>query len=745
MSAIFGEYLIFPQEQGPDVELVVNGDEFYARYETVTGYTAVYDEGRGLYCYANLLNGQFVSTGTPLSKDPPAGLRRHIKEAPQVRNEKFRLRHASLRPTDPEAAAIRMRTLGPSRGLLEGRRVSEGTVRGLTVLVEFADLQSTVTAAEVATMLNDPNYSANGNFCSVRDYFRLISAGKLDYSNVVVGPIRLSRNQAYYKNQLFVREAMDQVAAQLNNDFAQFDSRGEGVIDALNFMYAGRTLYEGQLWPHNSVTQLRYGDYRSYFYMLTSMGRSRVDLSIGTFCHENGHMLCRFPDMYDYGERDGDFEQSQGIGVYCLMGSGNHLDRGRTPAPVSGYLRDLVGWADNQIVLNNPGVYQCQHGDYATLVKYETDRPNEYFILENRSQMGLDTHLPSSGLAVYHCDWLGSNEWQGGTPDRHYQCGLLQADGHLDLERNRNPGDAGDLFGVHPEVALSHDTVPSSRQWDGADSGLILGEIGAPGSRISFRVGVAALGNIARGETTADLLIPDNRPEGIRSAMTMTSGGRVESVKLRVSITHTYIGDLQVHLLAPSGKSARVHDRAGGSGDDLKTTWESTGNAALAALVGESLKGNWVLTVRDLERRDTGRLNWWSLEIGYAPLGDVAEGSAEPALTIPDADPQGVQNRIAIAARGRLADIQVSVAIRHTYRGDLLVEVVAPSNRSVVLHNRAGGSADDLRASYDASTTPALAALAGEDIQGEWTLRVRDLAALDTGILEAWSLRLRYT
>ena len=39
-------------------------------------------------------------------------------------------------------------------------------------------------------------------------------------------------------------------------------------------------------------------------YLLTSLGRSAGDLSIGTFCHENGHLLCRFPDMYDYGERD---------------------------------------------------------------------------------------------------------------------------------------------------------------------------------------------------------------------------------------------------------------------------------------------------------------------------------------------------------------------------------------------------------------------------------------------------------
>jgi M6 family metalloprotease-like protein len=49
--------------------------------------------------------------------------------------------------------------------------------------------------------------------------------------------------------------------------------------------------------------------------MLTGLGRQKVDLSIGTFCHESGHLLCRFPDMYDYGQRDGDFEKSQGTGL----------------------------------------------------------------------------------------------------------------------------------------------------------------------------------------------------------------------------------------------------------------------------------------------------------------------------------------------------------------------------------------------------------------------------------------------
>jgi M6 family metalloprotease-like protein len=743
MGAIFNEFLIFRQENGPDVELVVNGDEFYSRYETVDGFTVVYDLDLGLFCYADVLDGEFVSTGTPLTKQPPAGLPRHLKESPEVRNAKFGQRYELLRPKIVPASAHMVRTLGPNRGLLQGRRVSEGRVRGLTVLVEFADLQSSVTAADVDAMLNGPNYTANGNFCSVRDYYFTVSAGKLDYSNTVIGPIRLSKNQAFYKETLFVKEVMDIVAAQLQNNFAPFDSKGERIIDAINFMYAGRTLYEGELWPHNADIRLQYGNYRTHTYMLTSMGRSRVDLSIGTFCHESGHLLCRFPDMYDYGERDGDGESSHGIGDYCLMGSGNHLDRGRTPSPVCGYLRDLVGWTVNEVNLNGAGRFEANHGDYGAVLKYETDRPNEYFIVENRSQLGLDKRLPASGLAVYHCDWLGSNEWQGGAANKHYQCGLLQADGHLDLERNLNGGDAGDLYAGRPGPVLSHDTTPSSRVWNGSESGLLLGDVSAPGAKMTFQVGAVAAGTVAKAEVTADLLIPDDQPAGIKSDLLIVESGRLTAIKPRVSIIHTYIGDLQVELLSPAGTRVMLHDKAGRDKDDLKATWDVTTVPALAALAGEPISGVWSLLVRDVARRDTGRLNWWGLEIDFDPQLQTVEGTAQPNLAIPDADQDGVQSAIAMTGGGSVTAITVGVEIKHSYQGDLIVELVSPSGRSATLHSLSGGSKDDLRTSYDSASTPSLAALAGEAIQGNWTLRVRDTATIDTGVLERWTLTLR--
>jgi M6 family metalloprotease-like protein len=745
MSAIFGETLIFKQDNGPDVELVVFGDEFYARYETKDGYTVVYDPDCGLYCYAILLNDErFASSGIPISKRPPSDIRRGLQEAKTIRNEKFERRYADLRPPEVGVAVNITRTFGPNNGLLEGRRVSEGHIRGLTVLVEFADLASEVTSADVEAMLNAPNYQENGNFCSVREYYHLMSGGKLDYSNLVVGPIKLSQNQRYYVQNLLCREALDILTNQLEVNLSQFDSRGQGVVDALSFMYAGRTVYEGDLWPHNSKLNLRYGGIRVEYYTIQSLGRQRVDLSIGTFCHESGHLLCRFPDLYDYGMRDGDFMKSSGMGYYCLMSAGNHLNNGHTPAPICGYLRDLAGWCERPVRLNSPGIYDLKHSDYGVLMKYETHKPNEYFIVENRSRRGLDTFLPSSGLAVYHCDILGSNEWQGGTPDRHYQCGLLQADGHLDLENNRNLGDSTDLFKRVDGAALSYATNPSTRTWDNSDSGLVIANISEPGEIIRFQAGSIDPSNIVTGEITADLLIPDNKPDGINSTINIRQAGKLKAIEVGIDITHTYIGDLQVELQSPSEKKVLLHNRTGGSQRDLKQTYSLTSTPALSALNDESLFGDWSLHVRDLASRDIGRLNRWNLKIEYRSMGQVAQGQANPNLPIPDNSPTGISSAIAIAESGKVKDISVGVIISHTYIGDLLVEIVCPSGQSVTLHNMSGGSKDDIRMTYDRSSAPAMEALVDQPIQGDWSLRVKDLQQQDSGILEEWTLKLTY-
>jgi M6 family metalloprotease-like protein len=621
MSAIFGEILTFGQQNGPDVRLKVFGDEHYARYETLDGYTAIHDDLKGLFCYARLSAGTFRSTGVPVSDPPPAGIVRHLHESLAVSEAKARTRRARRTAlAGGHADEEVVRTFGPNQGLLEGRVLAAGPVVGLTILVNFQDVTSTVTRADVDDMLNGANYTRNGNICSAREYFRRVSTGKLDYTNVVVGPYSLSRGREFYVDNLLVEEALSLAVADGLN-LAQFDSRGEGIVDALNVLYAGQTQYRGDLWPHNHHIHLQVGNIRTDLYLLTSLGRAAADLSIGTFCHENGHLLCRFPDMYDYGQRDGDNIVSAGIGMYCLMGAGNHLDFGRSPSPVCAYLRDLVSWCDTEVDLGPGGAQSATHGDYNTVLKYRTSKPNEYFLVENRSKMGLDRALPASGLAVYHCDIFGSNELQEGSATRHYQCALLQADGQRHLEMNVNQGDGADLFGATQGIAVSAESAAPSREWDGRDSGLVIANISGPGQAISFTVGQAAPAQTVTGQAAPNVAIPDNRTTGISSAIPIAASGTVSRIIVGVDIKHTYIGDLRIVLTAPSGQSAVLHGQLGGSSDDLVATYDSASPGVLTGMLGQAMQGDWVLSVSDLLSQDVGQLRNWNIALTSAAVG----------------------------------------------------------------------------------------------------------------------------
>jgi subtilisin-like proprotein convertase family protein len=449
--------------------------------------------------------------------------------------------------------------------------------------------------------------------------------------------------------------------------------------------------------------------------------------------------------MYDYGalNREGDGVKSAGIGSYCLMGSGNHLNSGRTPAPICAYLRDLAGWCDNEIILNGQTGVEAKHGAYDTVLKYTTAAPNEYFIVENRSKLGLDTHLPSSGLAVYHCDILGSNEFQQGTAQKHYQCALLQADGHTDLEGNANQGDGTDLFTAVSGVALSNSTTPSTRQWNGADSGLVITDIGVPDGAIDFRVGSIGGGLAIHGENAAVVRIPDANQAGIVSKFTIDRTGVIRSLSVKVDITHPYVGDLIVELGGPDGAKATLHSRAGGSSDNLSVAYDSTALSALLAFVGKPVQGEWTLSVKDVASRDEGTLNRFSIDAIVDGPPAVVRGQLSPKAPIPDNNPVGITSVIALDKPGSVRSLKLAVDITHTYIGDLRIELVAPSGRSVIVYGQLGGNQDNLVVSYDSSTPLSpLSGLVGQSIKGNWTLRIADLASVDVGTLNTWSLEI---
>ncbi len=70
---------------------------------------------------------------------------------------------------------------------------------------------------------------------------------------------------------------------------------------------------------------------------------------------------------------------------------------------------------------------------------------------------------------------------------------------------------------------------------------------------------------------TPNLAIPDNNPTGVTSTMNFAQTGSVASVRVKVGITHTFQGDLQVTLIAPDGTSVLLHNQTGAGTDNINT------------------------------------------------------------------------------------------------------------------------------------------------------------------------------
>ncbi len=80
--------------------------------------------------------------------------------------------------------------------------------------------------------------------------------------------------------------------------------------------------------------------------------------------------------------------------------------------------------------------------------------------------------------------------------------------------------------------------------------------------------------------------------------------------------------------------------------------------------------------------------------------------------------------------------VPVAVDIRHTYRGDLVIDLIAPDGSAYRLKNSsASDSADNVIATYTVN-------LSSETKNGSWRLQVRDVYRIDTGYINSWSITL---
>jgi subtilisin family serine protease len=117
------------------------------------------------------------------------------------------------------------------------------------------------------------------------------------------------------------------------------------------------------------------------------------------------------------------------------------------------------------------------------------------------------------------------------------------------------------------------------------------------------------------------------------------------------------------------------------------------------------------------------------------PTPTGCTGTNSTATAIPDAG-SAVTSTITISGCGRSASSTSTVAVNitHTYRGDLVIALVAPDGTSYSL--KASSSSD----STDNVNTTYTANLSGEAADGAWKLSVQDVYSADTGTINSWTL-----
>lgn len=241
-------------------------------------------------------------------------------------------------------------------------------------------------------------------------------------------------------------------------------------------------------------------------------------------------------------------------------------------------------------------------------------------------------------------------------------------------------------------------------------------------------------------KSSPNLPIPDNNITGINDVIEVAKEGKLKDISISIDIEHSWIGDLSIILIAPDGTSVPLHHRSGANTKNLVSTYSITKLPALATLSGRSVAGNWTLNVRDLASQDTGILKDWEIILKTQTASLIVEDVE--AVVIPDGDIAGITRTLRVRDAIKISKLVVAVDITHTWIGDLKVSLVPPDGQEINLHNRSGGSADNLIRTWTSADSVELQEILNTEALGSWQLKVADVARQDKGKLNKWSLEI---
>jgi immune inhibitor A len=368
---------------------------------------------------------------------------------------------------------------------LEKAQSASGEGRAVTFLIEFPDRLADVgqrPASAYHNLFFSQGIIPTG---SLRDIYLEQSYGTYSLTGDTHGWLRTTDDYATnYDDGLFglagggnkvTKAAVDLTDPSI--DFGVYDSDGpdgipssgddDGYVDACFVVYSGAGGHDtgdpSDIWAHatgferNYLTNdpsagggfIRVDGYTMQPEVGVHLNGDSVLLGLGVPAHEYGHVL-GLPDLYD-GSRD-----TWGLGYWCLMSYGASLLRGtevHSPVHMSAWCKEQLGWVSPIVVTGNLWdivIPPVETNPVVYKVWRDGAPGDEYFLLENRQNLGFDDILPGKGLLIWHIDHTS-------TP-RLDLVDLEEADGKDDLEQGTGSRPGGGVY--HPELGDAGDPYP---------------------------------------------------------------------------------------------------------------------------------------------------------------------------------------------------------------------------------------------------------------------------------------------
>jgi M6 family metalloprotease-like protein len=396
---------------------------------------------------------------------------------------------------------------------------------------------------------------------SIRTLYDELSNGLLSLQGQVIGWITLDSNDTWYEGNCnglcqggssgghmgqLLQEAL--IRADSIVDFGMFDNDGpdgnpnsgddDGVVDFVGFVQPevdGACGGNPNIWSHKffysgwngspfTTNDARAGSgfiqVNSYTIQSGVGGSTACNgseiMPVGTMAHETGHAF-GLPDLYDTNPDDSD--DSEGIGQWGLMGSGNYTSP-FSPSHMESWTRNELGWITVVPLVDN-GTYTfgpTTSRDTVFLVRPPvTNTRGEYFLLENRQAVLSDSALiriQGPGLLIWHADSVRLLSSSPNTGSIH-GLWLRQADGLEQLRSStqgvRNRGDAGDPYpGSTNNTSFGFDTNPANvLNSTGGFAAFVIDSIlqVVPGNEMAFRLRFGGVSIVQASDTTARVTV----------------------------------------------------------------------------------------------------------------------------------------------------------------------------------------------------------------------------------------------